>query len=82
MSLPARKEIYTEVERIREEIDEAFYAWRSQDASVGQERPTLQDLINEIARIIHPITVLESKVTHVAKLVWRDGNRLQAEGAK
>lgn len=65
MDINSRKAVYAEVERIREEIDQAFCAWRCQDISVGQERPTVGDLIDAIEDCIHPLTAVESKVTHV-----------------
>jgi hypothetical protein len=55
----SRAAIYAEVERIHEEIDTAFHNWRLQDISVGNTRPTIEDLINEIEICLHPIEVIK-----------------------
>ena len=65
----SRKATYDEVEQIREEIEEAFHAWHSQDLSVGQKRPSVEDLIDAIELVLQPITVVESKVTRVRPVV-------------
>jgi hypothetical protein len=76
MTIESRKEIYTEVERIREEIDNAFDAWRLQDISVGQPRPTVEDLVAEIETVLHSVSGVESKVTRIGKVVERNGKRV------
>ena len=76
MTVESRKAIYAEVERIREEIDNAFYNWRSQDISVGQERPTIEDLIAEIETVLSPPTDVKSHVTHIGRMIERDGKVL------
>jgi hypothetical protein len=61
-TVESRKDLYAAVEHIREGIDNAFYNWRSQDISVGQRRPKIEDLVIEIEMCIHPIKVIKQTV--------------------
>lgn len=68
-----RKKIYDEVERLREAIDAAFNNWHLEDASVGQARPEIADLIDEIEMVLRPIEAISSDVTGIKRLFVSDG---------
>lgn len=79
MDLENRKAIYAEVERIREEIENAFQNWHLQDISIGHPRPSVEDLIDELDIIIHPAIDIKSTATTRGRFVERDDGSLAIE---